>query len=226
MRIPFRGLCALVLVAIACSGCSDTGNSDGVWALSASDEAELALPEMIGVVTRSDLAHDSHGPVYSEGVLHLEGGSTIMIGPDTESVDGCETVRIDDPATQTYVFDYSGCLALARLAEDGMAESVTLLDPLDGDDAYWVLTGAPWGVGSHLLIMRNSTIAFPYDPTIVTFRTEALSYPTGCDPGAGLLPWSVLVDETGVIVGVVGYIDTDQLDRVVSIPCGGTVMVD
>ncbi len=211
---------ASALGAAACSGCSDEGNSAGVWALSASDEADLAVPETIGVVTRSDLVHDSYGPVYSEGVLHLESGATITIGPDTESVDGCETVRIDDPATQTYVFDYRGCLALAQLADDGTAQSVTLLDRWPTDDAHWVLTGVPWAVGDHVYITRGSTIAFPYDPTMATFRAETLAYDLDCD-GQGGLPLSVLVDETGTIVGYIGYIDDQDGGRVATGPCDG-----
>ncbi len=210
-----------MLASLACGGCSGTGDSEGVSVLSAADEADLALPDVIRVVTRSDLAHDSDGPVYSEGVLHLRDGATITIGPDTEYVDGCETVRIDDPATQTYVFDYRGCLALAQLADDGTAKSVTLLEPMAGDDAHWVLTGMPWGVGEHLFITRDSRIAFPYDPTMATFRAEALAYDDDCDGRTGL-PWSVLVDEAGVIVGVVGYIDAAYGGGIANGPCDGT----
>ncbi len=218
---PVFVLAGLALATAACS----TGDVAAPRSLSEQDAADIATPDVIGVVEGSELEHEAGTRVPFRGELHLTDGTVVTIDAETRSVTGCRR-DADVPMARgrTYVPTLEGCLAVVQLTESGTAAWIAMFDPIEVDTSGgWGLAGSPSAIGSEIVAFRDvlpdSETALRFDPDDAKLRAAVLGYAGACAEGHGLADMVFMVDETGTITRFLGYGSADGF-HVFDDPCG------
>lgn len=219
-----RSVFVLAGLALATAACS-TGETPVPRALSQQDAAEIATPDVIGVVDRSVLEHETGTRVPFRGDVHLTDGTVVTIDAETRSVTRCRR-DADLPRARgtTFVPSFAGCLVVVQLTESGTASWIVMLDPIETDISVgWGLAGSPSAVGSEVVAFRDllpdAETALRFDPAEAELRGAVLGYGGACAEGHGLADMVFMLDDTGTITRFLGYGSADG-SHVFDDPCG------